>query len=263
MRKGEKMENELMVREKIDQRTVEDFLFSTGTQLNDQQKKLFFALAIRNQLDPFRREIHAIPYKNNETGKSELSVVTGYEVYLKRAERSGKLNGWKCWTEGNSQKGDLKAIIEIERKDWSKPLRHEVNFSEYDLHRSLWKSKPITMIKKVAIAQGFRLAFPEEIGGMPYTADEIDTQGAIDVTPEPQAQEEKDPEQEQKQITPEQSGLYRDEVIKHLDGYKNIHELRNGYKKHYHEWEQNLVPEDMQKVQAWKDELKKRFKEVK
>ena len=30
------------------------------------------------------------------------------------------------------------------------------------------------MIKKVAIAQGFRLAFPDELAGMPYTADEID-----------------------------------------------------------------------------------------
>ena len=37
----------------------------------------------------------------------------------------------------------------------------------------MWASKPYTMIKKVAIAQGFRLAFPDEIGGMPYTADEL------------------------------------------------------------------------------------------
>lgn len=171
-------------KEKIDQKTVEEFLFSTGTKLDDQQKKLFFALSVRNQLDPFKREIYAIPYENKETGKKELSVVTGYEVYLKRAERSGKLNGWKCWTEGSAAKGDLRAIIEIERKDWSKPLKHEVMFSEYDLHRSLWKTKPVTMIKKVAIAQGFRLAFPEELGGIPYTADEIDTHEVIDITPE-------------------------------------------------------------------------------
>ena len=37
----------------------------------------------------------------------------------------------------------------------------------------MWGSKPRTMIKKVAIAQGFRLAFPVELGGIPYTADEL------------------------------------------------------------------------------------------
>lgn len=32
------------------------------------------------------------------------------------------------------------------------------------------------MIKKVAIAQGFRLCFSDELGGMPYTADEINSE---------------------------------------------------------------------------------------
>ena len=71
------------------------------------------------------------------------------------------------------------------------------------------------------------------------------------------------PEVEQKQITPEQSVLYMKEVVKHLEGYKNIHELRNGYKKHYHEWELNLLPNDMEKVTKHKDELKKKFEEGK
>ena len=29
------------------------------------------------------------------------------------------------------------------------------------------------MIKKVAMAQAFRLCFPDELGGMPYTSDEM------------------------------------------------------------------------------------------
>jgi len=36
-----------------------------------------------------------------------------------------------------------------------------------------WADKPYTMIKKVAMAQGFRLCFSDELGGMPYTADEL------------------------------------------------------------------------------------------
>ena len=45
----------------------------------------------------------------------------------------------------------------------------------------IWKEKPITMIKKVAIAQGFRLCFPEELGGLPYTAEEITSGEVVDV----------------------------------------------------------------------------------
>ena len=32
---------------------------------------------------------------------------------------------------------------------------------------------PNFMLKKVAIAQGFRLAFPDELGGLPYLAEEL------------------------------------------------------------------------------------------
>jgi hypothetical protein len=69
--------------------------------------------------------------------------------------------------------GDLKACIEIYRKDRAKPFYHEVDFSEYTQNNDMWGGKPKTMIKKVAMSQGFRLCFPVEIGGMPYTADEL------------------------------------------------------------------------------------------
>ena len=45
-----------------------------------------------------------------------------------------------------------------------------------------WASKPITMIKKVAISQAFRLAFPDEFDGLPYTSDEVvDQERVIDI----------------------------------------------------------------------------------
>jgi hypothetical protein len=43
--------------------------------------------------------------------------------------------------------------------------------------------KAYTMIKKVAISQGFRLCFSDELGGMPYTTEEMPEQNqTIDVT---------------------------------------------------------------------------------
>jgi len=95
----------------------------------------------------------------------------GYETYLKRAVATGKLDGWRVWIEGKGE--DMKAVIEIKRKDWSEPFRWEVHRREFDTGKSSWKKMPTFMLKKVAIAQGFRLAFPEDLGGMPYIPEEV------------------------------------------------------------------------------------------
>ena len=248
----------------ITPKVIEDFIFSSNlTKLSAPQRKLFIAIAIRNQLDPFKREIHAVPYWNSQKNAYDLSIVTGYETYLKRAERSNKLNGWKCWTEGTIKDGDLRAVIEIERKDWNKPLHHEVEFNEYNLDRGLWKTKPKTMIKKVAMAQAFRLAFPEDLGGLPYTADEIDTGNnipeQIESKPELDANGEVIPPMIEETHSSEVPSLYFEEVKKHLEGYKNLFELRNGFKKHYHEWKDKLISEEFERIVALKDELKAKF----
>ncbi len=151
----------------VNDEIIIDYLKSMGLNVNDDQAKKFIHIAKSFGLNPFKREIYAIPY-----GKT-WNIITGYEVYIKRAERSGKLAGWRAWTEGSKENGDLKGCIEIKRKDWDEPFYHEVYFDEYNQGNSMWEKKPRTMIKKVAIAQGFRLAFPDELAGMPYTADEI------------------------------------------------------------------------------------------
>jgi hypothetical protein len=66
----------------------------------------------------------------------------------------------------------LKAWVRIYRKDWEKPFYWEVVLSEFDKKQATWKAIPTFMGRKVAIAQGFRLCFPDELGGMPYTQEE-------------------------------------------------------------------------------------------
>ncbi len=127
-----------------------------------------------------------------------MQTVTGYEVYLKRADRSGKYKGLKSWTEGSITDGNLKGCVEIYREGWEKPLYLEVDYSEYVQRKKdgtvnrFWSTKPKTMIKKVAESQGFRKAFPDEFDGMPYTSDEvIDQEKVIDVSLESNATQEK------------------------------------------------------------------------
>ena len=159
------MANELQIMPQETMKIAEQYLTSTGCILPAEQKTQFLNICVAYQLNPFKREIYAIPYKD------KFNVIVGFEVYLKRAERTGKLDGWKVWTEGSG--ADIKAVIEIKRKDFSIPFQHEVYLAEYSTGQAMWAKAPKTMIKKVAMSQGFRLCFPDELGGLPYTHEEI------------------------------------------------------------------------------------------
>lgn len=162
------MEESAVIRyqpKQVTDEVISDYLSNLGNKLTTYHRKQFINICKQFNLSPFAREIYGIPYGDN------FNIIVGYEVYLKRAETSGQLAGWRAWTEGEG--ANTKGCVEISRKDWEKPFYHEVYLEEYDQKNSMWKSKPRTMIKKVAIAQGFRMAFPVELGGIPYTADEL------------------------------------------------------------------------------------------
>jgi phage recombination protein Bet len=149
---------------------------------NATDQELFLAASIAKSygLNPFKREIHIIKY-----GSAPAQVVVGYEVYLKRAERTGNLNGWKVSVSEDKQTAD----ITIHRKDWDKPFEWTVYRSEFDKGQANWKSMPAFMLKKVAMAQGFRLCFPDEMGGLPYLPEEINL-GTSEALPAGEALEE-------------------------------------------------------------------------
>jgi phage recombination protein Bet len=158
------------------------------TNLTPAEEKQFIEIAQAFGLNPFKREIYASKYGTS------FSIIVGFETYIKRAERSGRLSGWNVRTEGDINYSDIaksriKAIITIYRKDWGHPFVHEVWFEEYAQKtkdgylNKFWREKPLTMIKKVAMAQGFRLCFSDELGGLPYTSEEIGVfTDSLDVT---------------------------------------------------------------------------------
>jgi len=147
-------------------------------KLTKSEVQQFVEISQAFGLNPFKREIYASKFGD------KFSIIVGFETYIKRAERTGKLSGWSVTTFGdinrqNVAESKIKAVITINRKDWEHPFIHEVWFEEYaqktnaGVLNRFWKEKPITMIKKVAMSQGFRLCFSDELGGMPYTAEEI------------------------------------------------------------------------------------------
>jgi phage recombination protein Bet len=171
---------ELSKNETFDIEKIHKYLnaMNLASNLTRSEVEQFTEIAQSFGLNPFKREIYASKYGNN------FSVIVGFETYIKRAERSGLLSGWNVTTTGELNRKDLKnsnvkAVITIHRKDFNHAFIHEVEFAEYVQFTKdgsvtkFWREKPLTMIKKVAMAQGFRLCFSDELGGLPYTAEEL------------------------------------------------------------------------------------------
>ena len=163
---------------------LESYLQISGVaqNLTLEEQKNFLQIAMDFNLNPFKREIYCTSYGKGDYKKT--SIIIGYEVYIKRAERTGQLDGWQVVTTGSVKNQDLKATITIYRKDRKFPFIHEVDYIEYVQYtfdkqtnnqrvNKMWSEKPVTMLKKVATAQGFRLCFSDELGGMPYDSSEL------------------------------------------------------------------------------------------
>lgn len=209
---------------RVTQELLLDYLKTMNKGLTEQQTKQFLAVAGTFGLNPWKREVYAVTYKNKD-GSTDMSIVTGYETYIKRAELNPNYDGFDIEFKGGFKRGKItkqgkngpwqvdalvpdgtvSCVCTVYRKDRAHPTREEVFFDEYDQGNSMWQSKPRTMLKKVAIVSAFRKAFPFDFGGMPYTndelpdnmtgADKLNAQGHVEVTvdeqPEPPKEQPK------------------------------------------------------------------------
>lgn len=177
------MKNEITTtsNELVNEKVLIEYLDVMGIspKLEEKEKIQFLNIAKTFGLNPFKREIFCTVYGSGEY--KQLSIITGYEVYIKRAERSGQLDGWNATTSGSVATNDLKATVTIFRKDRQHPFVWEVFYDECVQRKKdgtvtqFWQ-KANFMTKKVCISQAFRLCFSDELGGMPYTSDEMPQQ---------------------------------------------------------------------------------------
>jgi len=219
-----KAESKEVVTDALVKQYIQTMMPTSG--LTEAETIAFCTVAKQWGLNPFKREIYCIPYEKNVklpngqwAKERALSLITGYEVYLKKAVSTGKLDSWKVWTEGEAPK--LKAKVEIYIRGSSHPFTWEVDYEEYAQTdykgnvNKMWSSKPKTMIKKVAVGQAFRMAFPEEMGGMPYTSDELPDNMTQEknVTPEPKTVE---PQKEMPETLGGDENIEDAEIVKEI-----------------------------------------------
>ena len=174
-----------------------DLMGITSKLKDDRQKALFLEVARMNRLNPLKREIHAVSMWDADAGEAKLVPVTGYEVYIDRAEESGRLEWWHVTEAGEGK--DLVVTVHIKRRDWPRVFDWTARYSECVKTKRdgtpnvFWRAMPVFMTRKVAIAQGFRLCLREVLRGMPYIADEVASEPEDDEHPplqEPKAKSE-------------------------------------------------------------------------
>jgi phage recombination protein Bet len=182
---------------------------------------MFMSICRYQQLNPFLKEAYLIKYSATEAA----SIVTARIVYEKRAAAHPQFAGIKSgvivekddeltYRDGSFHlKGEtiVGGWAEGHRKDQEIPRRTEISFTEYDANQSLWKSKPGTMIEKVAIVQCLRSMFPMEMQGL-YSEEE--QQKVIDVTPLQESPAGKDQKDVMRaKLEPEDSGTPQPEEV--------------------------------------------------
>lgn len=130
-----------------------------------EEFELFLYTASKYQLDPLLKHIWCVKFKNQPA-----QIYAGRDGLNDVAHRSGQYDGMKSGTKYDD-KGKLQGWSEVYRKDMTHPFSVEVDFEEYNTGQALWKSKPKTMIAKVAESQALKKAFsitgvytPEEMG---------------------------------------------------------------------------------------------------
>lgn len=178
--------------------TVKSYLVSGNRDLVTMQEVVMFMNLCRFQhLNPWLKEAYLIKYSQNDPA----ALVTGKEAFLKRAEGETNYDGFKAGVIVQDEDGEViyrdgsfklsgeslvGGFAEVFRKDRDHSFRAEVSFEEYAVRKkdgslnSQWSKKPTTMIRKVALVQALREAFPGTLGGM-YAAEERGVEEPIDV----------------------------------------------------------------------------------
>lgn len=143
--------------------------------------RIFLETCKQYHLNPFTKEAYLIHY-DNKNGDTASTIVLGKTCYMKMAEAHPQYDGFEAGViVMDEAAGELihregSVVYQGEtlvggwaktyRKDRSRPFYEEVNFSEYDTKKSLWVTKPATMIRKVALVHTLREAFPATFGGL-------------------------------------------------------------------------------------------------
>jgi len=158
---------------------------------NDHEISLFIEMCKHYGINPFIKEAYLIKYSPTRPA----SMVVSKDFFMKKADTQESLKkieaGIIIISKGNDKELIYRsgALVLAEEKivgGWAEikregrdTYRNEVSMSEYDSKKSSWLKMPATMIRKVALVQTLREAYPNVFGGL---YDEAEMDQSIPVT---------------------------------------------------------------------------------
>ena len=226
-----------------------------GKNLSEPEFKILMQIGQATNLNPFLKEIWAVKY-----GTSPASIFIARDGYRKSAQAHVEYDyhqveaiysnddysviaGEVHHVFAKDRGALVGAYCIAKRKGSSKPNYCRVELNEYTTKKSLWITKPVTMIKKVAEAQALKMTWQELFAG---TYDEAEdwhddeekaaaegrTEGTVTVEPPAKPRAERKsrakavtPAPEKAEITKEKWALTKKYVMQELDNGKHIKEI--------------------------------------
>lgn len=158
-----------------------------------EMAKVIMTCAAR-KLNPFAGDVHVLPHYDSGSGTTKLSVQPSIDFFMRRAMANPRFRGIEdgivvmvggkllkkrgCAVYPDLGEKLIGGWAAVYVEGYEKPVFCEVSLAEYSTGKSLWRSKPATMINKVAKSQCVRKAFPDDFQGL-YTPEEMGSEEPV------------------------------------------------------------------------------------
>ncbi len=173
----------LMIKTKFNPSEIDLIKRKIAPTASREEFDLFLYQAASYGLNPLLNEIWCVKYSEN----SPASIFVSFSGLLKKVAQSGLYNGFEESVEWEDEKEVIPKFVEI--KAYRKGMEHPVTFRAYlktfkkykknGEPTDAWKSMPYVMLRKVAIVNALRQAFPDVIGAL-YIPEEMLEQSPVE-----------------------------------------------------------------------------------
>jgi len=169
--------------------TTQDIINYINPKATEQEAYLFAEFCRRKGADPMTKQVYLVIYEG-QNGR-QANFIAGKEYFTEKAEAHPQFDGLEAgiivrtkagleYRQGTFWMHEEEKLLGgwaiVHRKDRKIPLKMEVPLADYDTKKNLWAKMPATMIRKVALVQALREAFPQNLGGMYDQAEIVDAE---------------------------------------------------------------------------------------
>ncbi len=166
---------------KLSPSIVMRYIVSNGEQIDNREIYSFMMMCQARKLNPLAKDCYLQAFKGRAT------VVVSKDYFVRTANLHETFNGMEAGVVVRTAENTLEyregalvldgeqliggwCNVHDRRREY--PSKAVVSFKEYNKGKSSWLTIPATMIRKVAVVQALREAYPESYGGI-YDADEL------------------------------------------------------------------------------------------